>query len=98
MHALAIGAAAEPAAASLGEHGAAVVHVADHDLLGDYGPEAWGDVARRRRSSHSHPTLVIASGTDVGNEVLAHAAAILDLPFVGQLRRASASGSTTVGR
>jgi electron transfer flavoprotein alpha subunit len=49
-------------------------------ISGDYAPAAWGqtlaDIVEARR-----PVAVVAAGTDRGNEVLAHAAAILDLPL-----------------
>jgi len=79
--ALTIGAAADGAADLLAAHGASVVHQVHHDLLSDYGPEAWGEcVAQAARSLQ--PTAVLACGTDRGNEVMAHAAARLDLPMV----------------
>ncbi len=78
--ALTIGAAADACAGELGAYGAAVVHQAHGDLLADYGPEAWGDVVAQAIRSLS-PAVVLATGTDRGNEVLAQAAARLDLPF-----------------
>ena len=81
VHALTLGAAADGVAGELAAHGAAVVHQVHHDLLSDYGPEAWGEaVAQAVRSLQ--PSAVVACGTDRGNEVMAQAAARLDLPFV----------------
>jgi electron transfer flavoprotein alpha subunit len=81
VHALTIGAAADGAASVLAAHGAEVVHRVHHDLLADYGPEAWGEcVAQAVRSLQ--PAAVVACGTDRGNEVMAQAAARLDLPMV----------------
>ena len=81
VHALTLGAAADGAAASLAAHGADVVHQVHHEVLSDYGPEAWGEaVAQAARALQ--PTAVLACGTDRGNEVLAQAAARLDLPMV----------------
>ncbi len=66
----------------LGAHGASAVHVAEHDLLDtDYGPDAWGQTLAAWIDENS-PDIVLACGTSKGNEVLAHAAARLDLPFV----------------
>jgi electron transfer flavoprotein alpha subunit len=62
-------------------HGADVVHVADHDLLADYGPDAWAETVRQLMVE-VEPAAVVGVGTDRGNEVLAHVAARLDLPFV----------------
>jgi len=80
VEAVALGAAAEPLASELAEHGATAVHVARHELLADYGPEAWGHGLAAMIAACS-PDVVLASGTDVGNEVLAHAAAITAQPF-----------------
>lgn len=62
-------------------YGADVVYVADHPLLDDFGPEAWGETLAQAVSQLA-PAIVVASGTDRGNEVMAQAAARLDLPFV----------------
>jgi electron transfer flavoprotein alpha subunit len=61
-------------------HGASVVHLADHDLLADYGPDAWAE-ALRQLVDDVEPVAVVGVGTDRGNEVLAQLAARLDLPF-----------------
>jgi electron transfer flavoprotein alpha subunit len=81
VHALTIGAAADALAGELAVHGAVVVHQVHHDLLTEYGPEAWGECAAQAVRSLA-PEAVLACGTDRGNEVLAQAAARLDLPFV----------------
>lgn len=67
---------------ALGAHGASSVHVAEHEILdADFGPDAWGQTLAGWIEDNS-PDIVIACGTSKGNEVLAHAAARLDLPFV----------------
>ncbi len=81
VEALLIGADAAGLADECARYGAAVVHHATDALLTEYGPDAWGTVvaaAARVLTPHG----IVASGTDRGNEVLAHAAAELDLPFV----------------
>lgn len=79
--ALTLGAAADGLAGALAAHGAATVHQVHHDLLSDYGPEAWGEsVAQAVRALQ--PAAVLACGTDRGNEVMAQAAARLGLPMV----------------
>jgi electron transfer flavoprotein alpha subunit len=91
VHALAIG--SEPS--GLGAHGVTAVHVAE--IEGSYAPAAWAAaVAERARGLSA--TAVIAAGTDVGNEVLAHVASRLDLPFAANCVRASRNGTTTVTR
>jgi electron transfer flavoprotein alpha subunit len=81
VHALTLGAAADGLAGELAAHGAAVVHQVHDDLLADYGPEAWGDAVAQAVGALS-PDVVLACGTDRGNEVMAQAAARLDLPMV----------------
>ena len=81
LHALTIGGAADGLVDAVGAFGAAVVHQAHHDVLTDYGPEAWGETLAQAVRALG-PSVVLATGTDRGNEVLAHAAARLDLPFV----------------
>jgi electron transfer flavoprotein alpha subunit len=81
VHALTLGVAADTVAPVLAAHGAGTVHQVHHDLLADYGPEAWGEaVAQATRALR--PAVVLACGTDRGNEVMAQAAARLDAPFV----------------
>ena len=61
--------------------GASTVHVVPVDWLTDYSPEVCGDVIAAAAEALS-PSGIVACGTDRGNEMLAHAAAVLDLPFV----------------
>ncbi len=83
-HALTIGKAADGLVEQIGVFGATTVHQVHDDLLVDYGPEAWGQVVAQAVES-LQPSLVIATGTDRGNEVMAHAAARLDLPMVANV-------------
>jgi electron transfer flavoprotein alpha subunit len=95
--ALTIGAAADGVAAQLGEYGAVEVHQAHHELLDDYNPEAWGDVVAAVVRFVA-PDFVVAAGTDVGNEVLAHAAAVLDLPMAANCLSVEATEPLRVRR
>ena len=81
LHAALVGGDGAVLVAEAGAHGAAMVHTVVHDVLSDYGPEAWGEVvaAMVRRLA---PAAVLAGGSDRGNEVMAQAAARLDVPFV----------------
>ncbi len=63
VHAVTIGATADALAAEFGAYGAAVVHQAHHDLLADYGPDAWADTVVSLVASLD-PVAVVASGTD----------------------------------
>ncbi len=83
-HALTIGKAADGLVEQIGVFGAATVHQVHDDLLVDYGPEVWGQVVAQAVES-LQPSLVLATGTDRGNEVMAHAAARLDLPMVANV-------------
>lgn len=88
--AITLGAAADGLAAQLTAHGAATVYQVHHDLLRDYGPEAWGEaVAQATRALQ--PVAVTACGTDRGNEVMAQAAARLGAPFVANCTAIDAS-------
>jgi electron transfer flavoprotein alpha subunit len=84
VHALTIGEAADGLVDQIGAYGATTVHQVHHDVLTDYGPEAWGEVVAQATRALS-PDIVLATGTDRGNEVMAHAAAILDLPMVANV-------------
>jgi len=64
-----------------GEYGADTVHTCTHDLLSDYGPDAWGSVIAQMVEA-LEPEAVLACGSDRGNEIMAQAAARLDAPFV----------------
>ncbi len=83
-HALTIGKAADGLVENIGVFGATIVHQVDDEVLVDYGPEAWGAVVAQAATALS-PSMVLATGTDRGNEVMAHAAARLDLPMVANV-------------
>ena len=84
MHAAVIGAGPagpDSAVAEAGNHGAARVYTVAHEVLSDFGPEAWGEsIAQLARNLC--PRAVLACGSERGNEVMAQAAARLDWPFV----------------
>jgi electron transfer flavoprotein alpha subunit len=97
VHAVTIGAAADGLVQAAAAHGVAVVHQAHHDLLGDYGPETWGEsLAQLIRSSR--PAVVLATGTDRGNEIMAQAAARLGLPMVANVTAFDTDGSGELTR
>lgn len=68
--------------------GVEVAHVAEGDAFSAYAPAAiaQGIVELIERLS---PSAVVAAGTERGNEVLAHVAAKLDLPFAANCTTAS---------
>jgi electron transfer flavoprotein alpha subunit len=95
--ALAIGADARALADPLRRTGVDRIHVVEHELLDDYAPEAWGEVAAHA-ITELDPDVVIAAGTDRGNEVMAHTAARLDLPFAANCMDIAIGESVDVTR
>lgn len=65
----------------------------EHPLLTDYAPGAWGE-ALTQLVAEVMPVAVVAPGTDRGNEVLAHVAALTDLPMVANVTEVDQSEPT----
>lgn len=80
LEALVVGVEARPLVDGLSAHGAEFVHLATMEGVEDYTPGAWAralvELARARA-----PQAVLAAGTDRGAEVMARAAAILEVPL-----------------
>ena len=70
VEALAVGDVAARTVDRLGEFGAGVVHLVTDELLTDYGPEIWADCVTQAVRSLA-PSMVIATGTDRGHEIMA---------------------------
>lgn len=70
----------EALAEGLGAFGVSTLHVLEHELLADYGPEAWSESIVQLTAA-SAPDAVLAAGTEKGNEVMAHVAARTGLPM-----------------
>ena len=68
--------------------GADTVWHVRHAELTDYAPEAWGD-ALHQLARQVAPAAIMATGTERGNEVLAHVAAIADEPFAANVVHAT---------
>jgi len=66
----------------------ATVHVAAHEAFGSYAPRAVAE-AIVELAERQEATAVVGPGTERGNEVLAHVAAILDLPLAANCIAAS---------
>lgn len=81
MEALTIGPIADASSDTLAAYGATTVHQAHHEILVDYGPDAWGEVLAQVVRATS-PQVVLGCGTERGQEIMAQAAARLDLPAV----------------
>jgi electron transfer flavoprotein alpha subunit len=97
VHAFVAGPSAAAAAAALGEHGVSTAHVADHDVFSSHAPVALGR-ALTQLASRLGSRAVLAAGTERGNEVMAHAAAIADLPLAANCTTATAGDSLAVTR
>ncbi|CAN5369339.1 electron transfer flavoprotein subunit alpha/FixB family protein [soil metagenome] len=80
VHGVTVGAGSDELARQAGRYGAAVVHQLHHDLLTEYGPETWG-AGLSHTITALEPVAVLAAASDRGSEVMAHAAATLDLPL-----------------
>ena len=80
-----------------GRYGAEVVHTCVHDVLGDYGPDAYG-ATLAQMVTELEPSAVLACGSDRGNEVMAQVAARLDAPFVANCVDATPGHSWTMTR
>ncbi len=92
--AVVIGNGADTAADALAAYGAETVHVVTHDVLTDFGPEAWGEALVQLIAS-AGAAAAMACGTDRGNEVLAQVAARLDAPFVANCRSVTPADDAT---
>ena len=101
VRALLIGAGGARAAAELGAGSVIATHVASHEALDDpsaFAPDAWA-ATLCELIERVAVAAVVAAGSDRGNEVLARAAARLDLPMAANCTRAvPEGGSTTLTR
>ena len=81
LHGALIGADNAELVSEAGAYGAEAVYTVAHEVLADFGPEAWGETAAElvRRLN---PEAVLAGGSERGNEIMAQVAARLDLPLV----------------
>ncbi len=80
LQALLIGAAAQPVASRLQAYGVSTVHLAQHERLDEYAPEAWAQSVVELMAA-SKAQVVLAAGSERGNEVMAHVASRTDLPL-----------------
>jgi electron transfer flavoprotein alpha subunit len=87
IEAVLIGEGSDSVASELGGLGISSVHLIDHAVLTDYAPEAWGD-SLAQLVVVTGAKVILATGTDRGNEVMAHLGAILDQPMVANVMTA----------
>lgn len=82
VEAVAIGGSpADDLVGEAGAHGASTVHLVTHELLSDYGSDAWAE-SLDQLIEHLDADVAMTTGTDRGNEVMAQLAARFDEPFV----------------
>lgn len=75
---------------ALAGHGVEMLHVAESEAFGSYAPRAIAE-AIVELAGRIGATAVVGPGTERGNEVLAHVAALVDLPVAANCVTASAS-------
>ncbi|MBW3606404.1 MAG: electron transfer flavoprotein subunit alpha/FixB family protein [Actinobacteria bacterium] len=78
--AIVIGPGAGDAVERFGAYGVDRAHIVEHAQLDSYAPDAYADSVAQLIAAHG-PVAVLASGTEKGNEVLAHVAARTGLPM-----------------
>jgi electron transfer flavoprotein alpha subunit len=84
VHAVLFGEGAAEAAAALAGQGVVSASVVTHERLDDYAPVAWASSLRQIMAERS-PSLVMAAGSERGNEVLAYVGAQAALPMVANV-------------
>lgn len=75
-----MGEAARPLMDTIRAYGVSAAVLARHEGLEDYAPAAWASVLSQLKDA-KQASMVMAAGTDRGNEVMGHLAARLDLPM-----------------
>ncbi len=87
LGAVLIGEAARPLADRLQAYGVSTIYFVQHDRLDDYAPEAWAQSVVEVIGT-AKPQMVLAAGSDRGNEVMAHVAARSNLPLAANCTEA----------
>jgi len=97
LQAVVIGSSGAAAAESVGRFGVTTLHVAEHEGLSAYAPQAIGRSVAELIERLS-PVAVIGAGTERGNEVFAHVGAIRELPFAANCIEAEPGEAARVTR
>ena len=92
VEAVVIGADGAGVIGELDGWGVTAVHHITHDQLTDYAPEAWGKSLAQLAESGS-PEAIMAPGSERGNEVMAHTAAVLNVAFAANCTEIAADGN-----
>jgi electron transfer flavoprotein alpha subunit len=91
LAAVLIGNGSRRTAEGLGAYGVTHVYLAEHERLDKYAPEAWAQSLVQLANRHK-PQAILAPGSDWGNEVLAHVAALLGLPMAAHCTEINPDG------
>jgi electron transfer flavoprotein alpha subunit len=97
LEAVLIGPDAAAAATGLSDLGVSVAHVAAHEGLAVYAPQAWGRTLAGLVESAA-PAALVAPGSERATEAMAHAAAICDLPLATNCVQAAPGDPASVTR
>jgi electron transfer flavoprotein alpha subunit len=89
LRAVLIGAEAAGIAAELGKYGVTAAYHVVHDGLTDYAPMAWAE-SIVQLAEQERPQAILATGTERGNEVMAHVAARMNAPLAANCIAVSA--------
>lgn len=84
-------------AADLGRYGVSRILAVENGQLDDYAPAAWARALQQVMTERA-PRMVLAPGTDRGNEVMAHLAAMADLPLAANCLAVDADDSSRITR
>jgi len=84
VEALVIGRWSTELAGGLAGRGVGTVHIVEDPRLAEFAPAAWAASLAELAAARS-ASLVIAAGSDRGNEVMAHVGARLDLPMAANV-------------
>ena len=84
VHAVLFGPGAADAAKQLAGRGVATAHVVQNDRLAAFAPVAWAASIAQLMTAAS-PTIVLAAGSDRGNEVMAHLGSRTELPLAANV-------------
>ncbi|MBK7897737.1 MAG: electron transfer flavoprotein subunit alpha/FixB family protein [Anaerolineaceae bacterium] len=82
---------------TLAAYGVSHAIIASHDRLNEYAPEAWAETVVQIASANA-PKAIMATGTDRGNELLAHIAARLNLPMAANVTQVTVGDSYAITR
>lgn len=102
LHAITIGSASPELTERLGAFGVSTLHLAKHEAFSEYAPDAYAtsivEVAHARNAQAQNAQTLLAAGTERGNEIMARAAARLNVPFAANVVEARAGDALMLTR